>query len=419
MNLSLSEQLRQFLRVMQESLFPALQEQLGPLTDKHQQLVEVLSLTEMEAMVGSRSGGVGRPPADRRAIARAFVAKAVFNMSTTRQLLDRLASDVALRRICGWESRREVPHESQFSRAFAEFAESELPQRLHETLIAATQQERLIGHISRDSTEIEAREKPQPKSTAIPPKPTAAAPEPAAAELGFPAPAPESTAKTPEPAVAAPAKPARKRGRPKKGEPSPPPPEPTRLERQADMTLEQMLEDLPRGCNVGSKKNSKGYQETWIGYKLHLDVADGQIPISCILTSASLHDSQAAIPLALSTAQRVTSLYDLMDSAYDAQPIHAYSRGLGHIPIIDPHPRRDQARKAELEAEHKRNTILGFRSAEEIRYQERTTVERVNARLKDEFGGRMVRVRGHAKVMCHLMFGVVALAVDQILRLVA
>ena len=53
-----------------------------------------------------------------------------------------------------------------------------------------------------------------------------------------------------------------------------------------------------------------------------------------------------------------------------------------------------------------------------MRYRERTTVERVNARLKDEFGGRTVRVRGHKKVMCHLMFGIVALAADQILRLV-
>jgi hypothetical protein len=52
------------------------------------------------------------------------------------------------------------------------------------------------------------------------------------------------------------------------------------------------------GWNVGTKKNSKGYKETRIGYKLHIDAADGQIPISCILTSASLHDSQAAIPLA-------------------------------------------------------------------------------------------------------------------------
>jgi hypothetical protein len=44
--------------------------------------------------------------------------------------------------------------------------------------------------------------------------------------------------------------------------------------------------------------------------------------------------------------------------------------------------------------------------AETIRYNERSTVERVNGRLKEEFGGRMVRVRGHAKVMCHLMFGI-------------
>ena len=45
-------------------------------------------------------------------------------------------------------------------------------------------------------------------------------------------------------------------------------------------------------------------------------------------------------------------------------------------------------------------------------------VERVNARLKDEFGGRSIRVRGPAKVMAHLMFGVLALTADQILKLI-
>ena len=287
-----------------------------------------------------------------------------------------------MRRLCGWESRGEILHEWQFWRAFAEFAASELPQRLHEALIKATQQERLIGHIWRDSTEIESREKP---------------------------------VRTPVEATAV--KPMRKRGRPKKGE-QPPPPEPTRLERQAEMALEQMRDDLPRECNVGSKKNSKGYKETWVGYKLHLDVADGQIPISCILTSASLHDSQVAIPLAQMTAQRVINLYDMMDSAYDARLIHEHSRGLGHIPIIDAHPRRDAAQKAELQAQPQRLKLLNFNYAENVRYRERTTVERVNARLKDEFGGRMIRVRGHAKVMCHLMFGIVALAANQILRLI-
>jgi hypothetical protein len=382
MQLTVSGFLNQFHRIMQGVLFPTLEEQLGPLSDKHRQLAAVLSMIEIESLVGAWSSCVGRPAKYRRAIARSFVAKAVFNLNATRQLLDRLSVDVSLRRLCGWESQQEILHESQFSRAFAEFAASELPQRLHEALIQATQQERLMGHISRDSTEIEGREKP---------------------------------VRTPVPIT--PAKSDRKRGRAKKGE-QPAPPEPTRLERQAGMTLEQMLDDLPRACNVGSKKNSKGYKETWIGYKLHLDVADGQIPISCILTSASLHDSQAAIPLARLTAQRVTHLYDLMDSAYDAQSIHEQIRGLGQIPIIDAHPRRDSAQKAELQAEEKRRKLVNFNYAEDVRYRERTTVERVNARLKDEFGGRTIRVRGNAKVMCHLMFGIVALAADQILRLI-
>ena len=55
--------------------------------------------------------------------------------------------------------------------------------------------------------------------------------------------------------------------------------------------------------------------------------------------------------------------------------------------------------------------------AEQDRYKERTMVERANGRLKDEFGGRNVRVRGAAKVMAHLMFGVLAHAVDQWLRI--
>jgi hypothetical protein len=102
-----------------------------------------------------------------------------------------------------------------------------------------------------------------------------------------------------------------------------------------------------------------------------------------------------------------------MDSAYDVPQIHDMSRQLGHIPLIDVHPRRDQALKAEIAAENKRCRRVGHKTAEAIRYNERSTVERVNARLKDEFGGRVVRVRGHAKVMCHLMFGILALTANQ------
>jgi hypothetical protein len=85
----------------------------------------------------------------------------------------------------------------------------------------------------------------------------------------------------------------KKRGRPKKGEERPPK-ELSRLERQSmGMSLEEMLNELPKSCDVGTKTDSKGHKVSWIGYKFHIDWADGEIPISCLLTSASLHDSQA------------------------------------------------------------------------------------------------------------------------------
>ena len=43
----------------------------------------------------------------------------------------------------------------------------------------------------------------------------------------------------------------------------------------------------------------------WIGYKLHLDTIDGGIPVSALVTSASLNDSQVAIPLATITIDAI------------------------------------------------------------------------------------------------------------------
>src|SRR5208337_432872 len=115
---------------------------------------------------------VGRPPAERAALARSFIAKAVFNLPTTCLLVTMLCADKTLRRLCGWQRAGEVPSCSTFSRAFAEFADSALASRLHEALIKETHADRLVGHISRDSTAIEAREKPakpeQPKPVASP-----------------------------------------------------------------------------------------------------------------------------------------------------------------------------------------------------------------------------------------------------------
>lgn len=374
--------LAQILGGIQKVLFPWLEEETGELTETQKKLITILEIIPIGKFVESWRGVRGRPRSDREKIARAFVAKAVYNIPNTKHLVERLAGEKILRLICGWDGRNKVPHESTFSRAFEEFAKSDLPGRIHEEMIKTNLGEKIVLHISRDSTSIEGREKPLKKE----PK--------------------QKTEKL-----------KRKKGRRRKGEEIEKK-EPTRLERQLDMTPEQMLGELPRACDVGCKKNSKGYKETWIGYKLHIDAADAQIPISCVLTSASVHDSQAALPLAEMTKNRVDSLYDIMDSAYDSPTIRHHSSQMGHVPIIDVNTRRNVALRDELDSEKERFRLLNLKTPEEVRFNNRTNVERVNARMKDEFGGDTVRVRGHAKVFAHLMFGILALTADQLIRLV-
>ena len=384
--MSLREMLSDYWYAFQQELFPRLESELGPMGQRYELFVAVLELVRVEALLPYFRGQVGRPEEDRAALARAFIAKAVFDVPTTRALIERLEVDGRLCRLCGWSGGGRLPSEATFSRAFSEFAESRLASRLHETLIARTMDGHLVGHISRDATAIEAREKPQPKAA----KP----------------------------------KRRRKRGRPRKGEARAK--EASRLERQLTMSLPQMLADLPRACDVGTKRNAKGrtkrnakgHTTSWIGYKLHVDTADGGVPISCIMTSASTHDSQVAIPLGSLTAGRVESLYDLMDAAYDSVEIWAHSISLGHKPIIDVNPRRSVDMQEALKREKTARRTLGLVFPEERRYVVRSGSERINGRLKDEFGGRHVRVRGYDKVLAHLMFGMTVLAASQLMRLI-
>lgn len=141
--------------------------------------------------------------------------------------------------------------------------------------------------------------------------------------------------------------------------------------------------------------------------------------MSAIITSASVHDSQVAIPLATLTAQRIDNCYDLMDAAYDVPAIIEHSQFLGHVPLIDKNPRRNKELKQSIEMENLARRTLNWEPVELERYTVRSTAERTNSRLKDEFGASKIRVRGGAKVFCHLMFGVLVLAADQLIKLVA
>ena len=366
--MKLREAVSWLMGTLQRNLIPCLEECWErPLTEKERQLVSILEVLQIEKFAGRPCRRFGRKARERRAMARAFVGKAVYNHHTTRATIEALRGSPNFRRICGFVSLADVPSEATFSRAFAEFAEKGLGDKVHQALVQHWVKPGLVGHISRDATAIKGREKPVAK-----PRPEKPAP--------------------------------RENGRPRRGEVREPRAE-RRLERQCRQSAAEALAELPVHCDVGTKKNSQGYKETWRGYKWHADVSDCCLPISATLTAASLHDSQVAIPLMKMTSARIDYLYDLMDAAYDAQPIYAVSRSLGHVPIID---RNGRGRE-----------VIPLAPHEAARYKERTVAERFNSRLKEEFGGGNVMVRGGKKVGLHLMFGVIALFADQLIKLIS
>ena len=221
---------------IQGFLLPWMREDNDPITEALGRLVTTLDVIGLEAFVPEPPRGPGRPPEDRRALARAFVAKAVLGVPTTSALIERL--DVAAQSVASEHPRLgatlassfrcHVPRRSPNLRRRRAAAATEF----HAALIERALGGRIDATIARDATEIEAREKPvQNKAND-------------GKDDFLPAP------HTP------PLRSVDVRARTNSGQ--------SRSRRassgQVTQNLGQMLADLPTACDVGSKKNSKGYK---------------------------------------------------------------------------------------------------------------------------------------------------------------
>ena len=143
---------------IQRNLFPALEEEIGELSPKERQFIRILELVQIRPFLADQCWcGIGRKPHSRMAMANAFIAKAVWNVPTTRGLLDQIKSSPSLRRLCGWDRVCDIPDESVFSRAFTLFTLKDLPANIHKNLIKSPLGDHLCGHVSRDSTAIKGR----------------------------------------------------------------------------------------------------------------------------------------------------------------------------------------------------------------------------------------------------------------------
>jgi transposase len=210
----------------------------------------------------------------------------------------------------------------------------------------------------------------------------------------------------------------KKRGRKRKDDLTPTAPKEEKLTKfQLSMSSpSQMMSTISTHSNRGGKINSKGNGYYWIGGKLHLGVVDGDIPITALYTSASVHDSQVAIPIINETSNRVDYLYDLCDKGYDSEAIRTFSHQKGHIPIIDVNPRNCEETKMAIEASRMLEK-MNFNTPMSNHYNHRSSVERVNSYLKDSFGCKHIYVKGGIKITSHLMFGVLALCIHQSIKL--
>lgn len=158
----ISNQLAPYWQELRETLLPLVQQTTGmELTDRLQRLASVLEVIRIEEHVSRHEeGGRGRPLIDRRPLARAFLAKAVLNLSDTRALIEQLKQSLCFLRLCGMPH---VPSEATFSRAFSVFARLNLGDIVHKAIVEKFVGKSLVMHTSHDSTAIESREKARAK----------------------------------------------------------------------------------------------------------------------------------------------------------------------------------------------------------------------------------------------------------------
>lgn len=367
---------------LENCLFPEIKEQLGTLSTKEEKLIKILDFAQIEKNVTVVT--ITNTPKDREEIARAFIAKSVYNMQTTRDLIDRLHSDRVLRVLCGWRYKIDIPSEAKFSRVFKELSDLKIAEKTHEQFVKEYLCDTVFMYNASDATKIPLREKPVK--------------------------------------IEKEEKPKYKAGRPKKGEKREPI-KPKILEQQKDMkTTNDMLSLVSTKCGVGIKQNSKGNREVWMGGKLNISAVDGDIPITAFYSGANVHDSSVALPLINETSKRVIYLHDLLDAGYDSDIIREYSLKLNHKPIIDINPKNSKVLKQKIQLQKEEKEKFEYlnlsQDSTEHHYNQRSMVERVNKYLKDDFGCNTIYYKGATKVASVLAFGILSVCIHQSLKLV-
>lgn len=338
----------------------------------------------------------GAKPINREAILRALLAAPLEGISTFTRLHKRLDSDLRFRYQCGFRFAETAPSIATLSRVFKAVVEKGLAKALFVDLVSQCKEAGIINgsHLAIDSTAIGAYEKKQPKSCSQ--------------ETG--------------------------------------------------------------NANWGAKYDTFGNKLTWFGYKIHLAVdTASELPIALEVTPAHVYDGEMAIPLMQDVVENNgwKVRYIMMDAGYDQVKNYETARGYGAQAIIALNKRGEKEPPAGMASNGTPRCSMGYDMvywgadsdrlkfrcphvvgkvdcplglsacsdsnygmvvkksiAEDVRryssphrntrgwtklYNERTSVERCNSRLKESLTVNDVHVRGIQKVTTYAYLNAIVL----------
>ncbi|MCM3735211.1 transposase [Bacillus cytotoxicus] len=438
--------------IRQESLFD-IQDlyDLEP-TRRFEAIFSTLTIEPVLAVVSKRSIYGAPTELNYAAMIYALVARIVERIPTIKDLVKRLRHDFMFHLECGFLFSDRIPSEASFSRFTQKLSESNVLETVQEALLLQAIQEEFITDdvVSIDATHFESRDQATPQEKKPKPEP-------------------------------------KKRGRKTKAEQEAFQQEKEErenqkniyektIEDQLNISLETLRTEISLRPNWGIKKNSEGKNTFWFGFKAHLAVgAKSQYILQSIMSSASLNDGKAAIPLLKGIQERFSSLtirYGVMDAGYDDEAIYTQlhrmkakaiisynKRNEGELLGFDEHfaptcvrehsyrydsfdekyetlkytrPKECQTcplahdslcqkvYKIKMESDIRKYSAPGRGSeAWKQLYNQRTAVERVNAYLKEFFQLKNVRYRSGKRAKVHfdlvtLVYNASKLAVDRI-----
>jgi transposase len=257
--------------------------------------------------VVSKKAYYGRPTKlNYHAMAYSLMARILERIPTIKDLIRRLENDPLFLLDCGFTFSDDIPSEASYSRFIRKIKDSNVLDQMNHDLVLQAIAEGFIQdeHVAIDGTHIEARDRYIPDQEEVleetPPKPK------------------KRGRKKKEDLEAW-------KKEQKEIEQNLPLFE-KKLEKQLDYSFDELRSEMPIEPRWGVKKNSEGKNLAWFGYKGHLAVGTkSQYILLPLFSSGNMNDSKAAIPL----LKGVTNLYPMLnikkilaDAGYDYMPIY-------------------------------------------------------------------------------------------------